>query len=447
MAKVFREWKVEQAWLLPPSVQELVPAGDAAHFIRDLVREELDLTAILEAYSEERGYPPYHPVMMTALLLYAFTQGLYSSRKIARACVTRVDVMAVTAMQRPDFRTISDFRLRHLKALAELFGQVLKLCQRANMVKLGHVALDGTKVKANASKHKAMSYERMKKSEKELEAEVASWLAKAAAIDEEEDRLYGQDKRGDELPDWVRNKQKRLEVIRAAKAELEAEAKAQLAAGIKPQREKPDGDGPGKPPKGHKKRPKKNGEPNDKSQLNFTDPESKLLKGPQGFMQGYNCQAAVDAEAQIIVGHATTNEQNDTQQLAPMLDQIRRNLGRNPEEVSADSGYLSEDNLRTISRRRIQGYIATGKVKHGAGEQKKVRRVGPLGRRMRTKLARAGPRSRYRLRKQTVEPVFGQMKDGRGFRGMLLRGLTKASHEWAMMCTAHNLVKLARRAA
>src|SRR5512140_53547 len=211
MAKTFREWKVEQAWLLPPSVLELVPAGDPAHFVRDLVRDELDLSAILDTYEEERGYPPYHPVMMTALLLYAFTQGLYSSRKIARACVVRVDVMAVTAMQQPDFRTISDFRLRHLKALGALFRQVLNLCQRAKMVKLGHVALDGTKVKANASKHKAMSYGHMKKKEAELEAEVARWFEKAAAIDEEEDRLYGRDKRGDELPERVTNKQKRLE--------------------------------------------------------------------------------------------------------------------------------------------------------------------------------------------------------------------------------------------
>lgn len=446
MAKTFREWKVEQAWLLPPSVKELVPEGDPAHFIRDLVREELDLSAILDTYAEERGYPPYHPAMMTALVLYAFTQGIYSSRRIARACVTRVDFMAVTAMQRPDFRTVSDFRLRHLKALAGLFGQVLKLCQRAKMVKLGHVALDGTKVKANASKHKAMSYERMKKTAKELEAEVAQWFEQADAADEAEDREYGRDRRGDELPDWVADKKKRLEVIRAAMKELQAEAKAELAAGVKPasDRKPPEDSGPDKPPRSRtKKRPTKDGEPHDKKQLNFTDADSKILKGPNGFMQGYNCQAAVDAEAQIIVAHATGNAQADSPQLIPMVKQIRANVGRNPEELSADSGYLSEENLRQLKKRRIDAYIATGKEQRG----KKRRRVGTLGKAMRTKIARAGHRSRYRLRKQVVEPVFGQMKDARGFRGMLLRGMNKVPHEWAMLCTAHNLLKLARRTA
>jgi transposase len=291
MGKTFREWRVDQQWLLPPSVRELVPEGELAHFVRDLVRDELDLSMILDTYDEERGYPPYHPAMMTALLLYGYTQGIRSSRRLAKACVTRVDFMAVTAMQQPDFRTVNEFRLRHLEALAALFGQVLELCDKAGLVKLGHVALDGTKVQANASKHKAMSYERMKKAEKQLKAEIADWFAKAQAEDEEEDRLYGKDKSGTELPDWMKNKQKRLEVIRAAKAELEKQAKAELAAGTKPEPPKPDGGGG----RGKKRRPKPNGEPHDQAQLNFTDAESKLMKGPDGFLQGYNCQAAVDA--------------------------------------------------------------------------------------------------------------------------------------------------------
>lgn len=448
MAKTFREWKVEQAWLLPPSVRELVPEGDPAHFVRDLVREQLDLGAILDTYGEERGAPPYHPVMLTALLLYAFTQGVYSSRRIARGCLTRVDFMAVTARQQPDFRTISDFRLRHLKALAGLFGQVLKLCQKAKMVKLGHVALDGTKVKANASKHKAMTYDRMKKTAKELEGEVAQWFEQADAADEAEDREYGRGKRGDELPEWVTDKKKRLEVIHAAMEELKAEAKAQLAAGMKPAPEKKpsETDGPDKPPRGRSKkakRPTKDGEPHEKKQLNFTDSDSKILKGPHGFMQGYNCQAAVDSTAQIIVAHATGNAQADAPQLIPMVKLIRANTGRNPDEFSADAGYVSEENLKDLRRRRINAYIATGREKPG----KKRLRVGSLGQQMRTKLARAGHRSRYRLRKQVVEPVFGQMKEGRGFRGMLLRGMHKVPHEWALLCTAHNLLKLARRAA
>ena len=442
MGKTFREWRVDQPWLLPPSVRELVPEGDAAHFVRDLVREELDLGAILDVYEEERGFPPYHPVMMTALLLYALTQGVRSSRKIARACETRVDFMAVTAMQRPDFRTISDFRLRHLEALADLFQQVLKLCQKAKLVKLGHVALDGTKVQANASKHKAMSYERMKKTEKQLKEEIAEWFRRAASEDEEEDRLYGKTKRGDELPDWVANKQKRLEKIREAKAALEAEAKADLAAGVKPEPpDKPRGGGH----RMNKRAPKPNGEPNDKAQMNFTDPESKLMKGPDGFMQGYNGQAAVDAHAQIIVAQQLTNQQSDCPQLAAMVAKIRENAGRNPRELSADAGYLSEANLAELKKRRITAYVATGQT-HLNSERKPRPLNGPLSKRMRTKLARTRHRSRYRLRKQTVEPVFGQMKEARGMRRLLLRGLRKAKAEWAINCTAHNLTKLIKAA-
>lgn len=444
MAKTFRPWQVDQVWLLPASVRELVPTGDPAHFVRDLVREELDLSGILAAYDEERGFPPYHPAMMTALLLYAYTQGVYSSRRIARACQTRVDFMAVTAMQQPDFRTVSDFRKRHLEGLGGLFGQVLKLCQRARMVTLGHVALDGTKVKANASKHKAMSYERMKKTEKELAAEVARWFAEAEAVDEAEDREYGEDKRGDELPEWVKDKAKRLKVIRAAKAELEAEAKAKLAAGEKSEPDNPD---PHKPRRRDRKKPKSNGEPNDKAQLNFTDKDSKILKGPDGYLQGYNCQAAVDANAQVIVAHATNNEQNDAPQLPTMLAQIKRNTGRQAKELSADTGYLSDHNLRELKRRRVRGYIATARQARGAGKPLPTAAKTPLAIEMRLKLQRAGYRSRYRLRKQVVEPAFGQIKEGRGFRRFLLRGLDKVPHEWALVCTAHNLTKLVQRAA
>jgi len=449
MAKTFREWNVDQAWLLPPSVRDLVPASDPAHFIRELVREELNLDAVLDTYAEERGFPPYHPVMMTALLLFSYTQGVRSSRKIARACQTRVDFMAVTAMQQPDFRTVNKFRLRHLEALASLFGQVLHLCQKAGMVKLGHVALDGTKIQANASKHKAMSYERMKKTEKELKADIEKWFADSKTTDEEEDREFGEDKRGDEMPEWVTNKQKRLEVIRAAKAEMEAEARAQLEAGVKPAPEKPEGDGPQKPPRGNKgKPPKKNGEPNDKAQMNFTDAASKLLKGPNGFLQGYNCQAAVDSKAQVIVAHSAAAAQADAPELIPMLQQIRENVGRNPVELSADTGYLSEANLRELRRRRIRAYIAVGREKAATETKPKRRRSrGPLSCAMRKKLRLAGHRSRYRLRKQVVEPVFGQMKEGLAMRRMLMRGIKKVRHEWAMACTAHNLLKLARRAA
>jgi hypothetical protein len=382
--------------------------------------------------------------MMTALLLYAYTQGVYSSRRIARACERRVDFMAVTAMQKPDFRTIGDFRKRHLEALGGLFGQVLKLCARAGLVKLGHVALDGTKVGANASKHRAMSYDRMNQKEKELAATVAEWFAKAEAQDDEEDRQHGAEKRGDEMPAWVHDKKQRLEKIRAAKAELEAEAKQQLAAESE---EKPNNGGPRKPPRGGKKRPKKNGEPHDKAQLNFTDKDSRIMKGPTGFMQAYNCQIAVDSNAQIIVAHSTGNTQNDSPQLIPMVTQIRQRLGRHAAELSADAGYISEENLLALARRRIRGYIATGRIVHATGKTAGRKALGPRTRAMRTRIDRGGFRSRYRLRKYVAEPVFGQIKEARGFRRFQLRGLHKVPHEWALVCTAHNLLKLIKTAA
>jgi transposase len=420
MAKTYREWNVEQSWLLPPSVMEFVPAGHLAHFVRDTVREQLDLSAIVEPYeAEERGYPPYHPVMMTALLLYAYSQGIYSSRRIAKACEERVDFMAVTGLNRPDFRTISDFRKRHLQALRDLFVQVLKLCQRAGLVKLGHVALDGTKVKANASKHKAMSYGRMAEAERRLQAEVGQWFSQAEAADAEEDRRHGPGRRGDELPDWVADKQRRLVKIAEAKAALEAEAHA---AGEKA--------------------------PKAKAQRNFSDPDSRIMKSGKDFVQAYNAQAAVDAEAQVIVAQGLSNAATDTQALAPMVQQIKHNTGRQAGELSADAGYCSEGNLAVLARHHINGYIATGRQGHReAAAIGKRRRQGTRVAAMRTKLARGGRRSRYRLRKTLPEPVFGQIKEARGFRQFLLRGLENVQGEWSLICTVHNLLKLAQAGA
>src|SRR5665647_184265 len=305
MSKTFRPWPVDQAELLPPSVSDFVPAGHVAHFVRDLVREQLDLTAILESYSELRGYPPFDPVMMTALLLYSYSQGIYSSRRMARACEERLDFLAVTAMNRPDHRTISKFRRRHLSALSRLFVQVLRLCQRAGLADLGPVALDGTKIKANASKHKAMSYERMLKTEPQLKAEVEAWLAAAEQTDEAEDAALGE-ARGDETPDWVADKVRRMAKIQEAKAALEAEAKAQAGAKakaaaaralLKDQRKRRGRPAQPKPKAGPKPatevKPEPEPKPAPKAQRNFTDPESRIMKGPDGFLQGYNAQAAV----------------------------------------------------------------------------------------------------------------------------------------------------------
>jgi|SRR5215467_5168258 len=443
MSKDFRPWKIDEAQLLPPSVQDYVPKDHLCRLIVALVREELDLSAISGSYRSALGQPPFDPRMMTALLLHGYASGLYSSRRLARAAIERADFMMIVAGDPPDFRTISEFRRRHLRALGELFVQVLKLAEKTGLVKLGHVALDGTKIKANASKHKAMSYARMKKREAELKAEVDRWLAAAEAADAEEDRLYGQ-KRGDELPDWVADKQKRLAKIRAAKAELEAEAKAAAEEEERRRAEAEDRRiAEGRKKNGKTPAPPK-GEPEGKAQRNFTDPDSRILKTKDGYIQGYNAQAAVDAKAQIIVAHGLTESMSDHGQLVGLIDRIGADLGAKPKEASADAGYCSEANLEALADREISAYLATGRAKHPAEAKRNI--GGPLTRAMRDKLKRAGWRSRYRLRKQTVEPVFGQIKQARGFRQFLLRGIEKVKAEWAMICTAHNLTKLARAA-
>lgn len=437
MEKTFRPWEPDQSVLFPPSVLDLVPEGHVAHMVRDLVREELDLSAILATYDEARGGPPYHPAMMLALILFGYTQGVRSSRRIARACEERVDFMAVTGMQRPDHDTISEFRRRHLAAIQGLFVQVLHLCQKADLVELGHVALDGSKVRANASKHKAMSYGHMKKKEEDLAADVRRFLEESEAIDRAEDEQFGKGKRGDELPEWAKNKVERLKKIREAKAALEAEAKQRAKDEMAKQADREPGS-PGRPPAAPSPPPE------DKAQRNFTDPESRIMKTKGGYEQSYNAHAAVDAKSQVIVACDLTNRQNDGDTLEPMIDQIKANCGRQPKEISADAGYGSESNLKALKRRRIRGFVATGRQKHGtssATEQGKTKR-GPLTQEMRARLRRGGHRSRYRLRKQTVEPVFGQMKECRGFRQFLLRGLAKAKAEWQLACLAHNLLKL-----
>jgi hypothetical protein len=381
---------------------------------------------------------------MVALLLYAYTQGVYASRRIARACEERLDVMAVSGMQRPDFRTISAFRRRHLAALTGLFTQVLRLCRKAGLVKLGHVALDGTKIKANASKHKAMSYGRMARAERELAAEVAGWLEEAEREDAADDAEHGPDQRDDELPDWVKDKAARLEHIRAAKAALEAEAKAAA-----PPEDAEPGPSSGLSDHGRPRRAPDGGPPA-RAQRNFTDPDSRVLKTKDGFVQGYNGQLAVDAAHQIIVAQRLTTNGSDQEGLAPLLDAATAALGRQPREVSADAGFCREDNLAALEARGIRGCLAPGRAAHGASNPNGRRQIKPGSRMaaMAAKLRRAGRRSRYRLRKQTVEPVLGQIKQARGFRQFLLRGFAKVAAEWALVCTAHNLTKLlAARAA
>src|ERR1700741_4445110 len=440
MSKTFRPWKIDEPLLLPPAVQEFVGKDHLAHFVLSLVRDDVDLGKITCCYGGERGQPPVDPVMMTALLLYSHSCGIYASRRIAKACRERVDFMSIVGFDAPDFRTISDFRKRHLKALGELFRQILQLCEKAGLVKLGHVALDGTKIRANASKHKAMSYERMEKRAAELEAEVAKWLSASEAADAEGDKLHGRDQTGEEMPDWVADKKRRAERIREAKAELEAEAKAAAEAKLKAAAEaaeKREAEGRRKP---GPKAASPSTEPDAKAQKNFTDPDSRIMKSKDGFVQAYNAQAAVDGEAQIIVAHELTQCGNDQGQLVPLIEAIENNLGRKPEQASADSGYCSEANLEALEAHGIDGYVAPGRAKHPTAANGKI--AGPLTQRMRQKIDDGGFETPYRLRKQVVEPVFGQIKQARGFRQFLLRGVEKVRAEGAMICTAPNPPKL-----
>ena len=463
MSKTFRAWTIDQPLLLPAVVGDFVPKDHLSRFVLALVREHLDLVAITGTYGSARGQPPFDPVMITALLLYAYTQGIYSSRRIAKACRERVDVMCLVGLDPPDFRTISDFRKRHLQALSGLFVQVLKLCEQAGLVKLGHVALDGTKIKANASKHKAMSYERMEARAAELEAEVAKWLAAAEAADAAEDAQHGASNSGEEMPGWVADKKKRAETIRKAKAELEAEAKAaaeakaKAAAEAEEQRKAEGREKPGKPAAPLSETP------DAKAQKNFTDPESRIMKSKDGFVQAYNAQAAVDAQAQIIVAQGVTQEATDKRQLVGMTDAIEANLGHKPTQLSADAGYCSEANLEALEARGIDGYIATGRARDAAtGKAQEANAAAAVEaaagtgsaapaepptrvEAMRAKIKAGGHDSPYRLRKQLPEPVFGQIKEGRGFRQFLMRGIANVSAEWSLACTAHNITKLFQR--
>ena len=443
MAKaVFRRWDVDQGELFPPAFKDLVPPDHLVHFIRKVVAEDLDLSDVYSAYESTLGQPPYHPGLMTALLLYSYSRAVYTSRRIEVACLERLDFRALVGAERPDHSTISEFRKRHREALERLFVQVLALCRDAGMVKLGHVALDGTKMRASASKHAAMSYKRMKEAEPELARQVESWMDEAQQGDDADDASLGKDKRGDEVPAHIREKARKLVKIQSATARLEAEAQAKKEQ-LEAERAAKEAE-QGRPIRGP--RPKAlDGVPEDKAQANFTDPESRIMKTANGFEQAYNAQAAVDSEHQLIVAHAVTNEQNDGRQLKVMLDRIEANLSKSPAQLSADAGYCSEENLEELERRKIDGYIATGRQKHGtsspaSGDPTNSR---PRATAMREKLREGGWEGPYRLRKQTVEPVFGQIKEPRGFRRFLRRGLANVAGEWALLCTVHNLLKLA----
>jgi len=419
--KTFRPYDQDSLLLMPPSLHDWVDPDGLAAFLSDLV-DELDLAPFLAAHDEPRGRPPYHPRLMLKVLLYGYASGITSSRKLEERLGADVGFMFLAGQARPDHKTIAEFRRRHLAAFEGLFLTALRLCQAAGLAKLGRVAIDGTKLKANASKHKAMSYGRMAEREAALAAEVKAILDEAEAVDAEEDARYG-DARGDELPEELRRRETRLARIREAKAALEREARERS----------------GDP----------EAVPEAKAQRNFTDPDSRIMHSkPDGWIYGYNPQIAVDDGHQVIVATTVSADTTDTAALPGVVDQIETNTGRRPRKVLADAGYASDDNLAHLDARGIDAYVATRRDRHSAKAP-----TAPRGRiptrlsrreRMARKLTTKRGRAEYRRRKAIVEPVFGQTKEARGFRRFRLRGRVKVTAEWHLVCAVHNLGKLFR---
>ena len=466
--RVFRPYEPDRPLPLPPDLRQWLPPDHTVYLLSDLV-DHLDLSPITSVYDQGDGggNPPYHPVLLTKLLFYAYSQGVVSSRAIAAKTYEDVAFRVLAADQHPDFRTISDFRERHLQALLPLFQQVVRLAGRLGLAKLEHVAQDGSKILANASKHRAMSYARMQQAEARLGREIQALLEAARQADAAEDAAYGADRTGDELPaelhGEVERRERRLATIRAAKAALEQEAREEAEAiraadAAERQRRAAAGEPkkPGRPPAPREV-------PKDQAQRNFTDPDSRIMKNAdQAFVQAYNGQLAVDASPhQFIVGCAVTNQAADAPHLAPMVEQVRAVTGGTPREWSSDTGYFSAPSLRVLARAGIAAFIPPERQPHSTqplpadvAQVLEAAGVGPAAAaaaseagaaaEMRAKLSTDAGRAAYAKRKQTVEPVFGQLKELRGLRRFLLRGLAKVSGEWALWCLTHNLTKLVR---
>jgi transposase len=445
MSKTYRDWAPHQVYLFPPSPQDWLPEGDLVYFLLDTVAT-LDLSPIFAHYERElRGQPPFHPRMMVALLLYCYATGTRSSRKIMRRCQTDLACRVIVGEDIPDFRTISDFRKAHLTRLEALFVEVLKLCALAGLTKVGTISLDGTKVKANASRHKAMSYDRMQEEEKRLKEEIAGMLAEAQSTDDAEDARHGPDRHGDELPAELARRQSRLAKIQQAKAMLEERAKSEAVA--EAARREAQGQTPPKVAPA-------DAIPEPKDQINFTDPESRIMKtSNKGWDQCGNAQAVAN-EHQIILAADVTDQANDKRQALPMMDQARANLdaagvGQAIGAALMDSGYFSETNTAGLEERGIDPYVATERLKHhekvAAAPRGRIPKDLSAKQRMARKLRTKKGRERYAKRKGMIEPIFGQVKGVLGFRQFSLRGLAAMRGEWRLMATVHNLLKLWRR--
>ncbi|MCB9664226.1 MAG: IS1182 family transposase [Alphaproteobacteria bacterium] len=485
--KQYRPWNPDQAYLIAPTPRDWLPEGHLAYFILEVVAE-LDLSGIEQAIQakDPRGQQPYHPQMMVALLLYSYCTGTFSSRRIALATYEDVATRFISGDQHPFFTRVAAFRRDHLAALGQLFVQAVQLCARAGLVKLGHVSLDGTKIKANASKHQAMSYDRMKKEEQRLKEEIAALLARAESADAEEDAQFGSDSDGTDIPVELRHRESRLARIREAKAALEAEARAARASELRDQAarneriaaESPDtrkgraaatnakkraeaadeldpprDDDPPEDPGAptlplHRPPTTPNGEPKGKAQRNFTDPDSRIMvDGTGSFVQAYNAQAAVDGDHQIIVATGVSNQPPDTEYLPPVVSQVEAIAGARPAALTADAGYFSATNATWCEEQGIDAYLSVSRQRHGPApppsESPPPSEATPKEK-MAAKLDTKAGREMYRKRKTIPEPVFGQIKEARGFRRFLLRGLGSVRHEWDLVCATHNLLKLFR---
>jgi len=448
--KRFRAFEPGAVMLVPPSLDEWLPQNHLSRFIADIVETQLDLKKFYASYAKTKGQPPYDPRLMVRVLLYGYCVGVRSSRELERVCVDVVAFRWLAAQQAPDFRSIARFRKRHLSSLGNVFLQALELCRAAGMVSLGQVALDGTKVRANASRRKAMSYARLTEKQKVLADEVSALLADADAIDEAEDARFGKDKRGDELPPELARRESRLVKLAEARAALEADAAARARKDAeKKARDKGDDDDT-VAQKGDDAA--KNAVVAPKAQRNFTDPDSRIMKTADGsFHYAYNVQAIVDADHQIIVATTLTNIGVDVEQVVPMIEKLHETVGVLPEQILADAGYCSATNLdyaKTVEADtggETEFFIATGRGKHGErvpdAPRGRIPTDATLRERMARKLKTKKGRTVYARRKAIVEPVFGQIHTRQG-KFVLLRGLEQAGHEWDLMAACHNLMKL-----
>jgi transposase len=437
MPTSYRTYNPDQQLLLPTSLSDWLPEDHLCYFVSDAV-EALDLSAFYERYEGDgRRRQPFEPSMMVKVLVYAYASGVFSSRKVAKKVEEDVAFRVLAANNFPAHRTIREFRQRHLKEFSALFVAVVRLAREAGLIKLGRLGVDGTKLRANASKRKAMSYGRMKEEEARLQTEIAGLLKQAESTDAAEDEQYGADSRGEELPEELRRRENRLQVIQAAKARLEArQREADEQAG----RSKDD-DGNTRGPTGRRCQ-RELGEPKDKAQDNFTDPESRIMNTHEGYQQCYNGQAAVDEGSQLIVAADLTNNAADNDQLLPLLDQVKANTEREPTMTLADTGYGSEDTFQELERRGLAACVALGR------EDKRQRAVDaeryPATARMAQRLASEDGKAHYRRRKAIPEPVFGWIKQAMGFRRFSLRGLHAVKAEWHLVCLAMNLRRMHR---